>query len=795
MAITPITPTPDTQPLDIEKDLVDAQRTMLREVHDLVAAMLVDAAKQSSAPDRQNPGTPAPWARVVPNRTHRVVLLDGARGMGKTSLMLTLIRAWQGKDPTLHDLAKSLGEQGKALRILEPLDFDPKPRDLPLYAWLVQAFEPVVAWIEDTHRVDTEGLRQAWTTLFESAVLSDVIGLERRSLGDDLEMVVYQQTRGQRGWQALRGHWQRFLDQLLGVLERVDRLPTNGMLVLPIDDLDMQPGQAKGLLLALRLAWHPRLMLLLNGDSAHLTEVLTVELYGEEASVGRMPGLEEQKARLSQARHLADAVVGKTIAQAHRLDVPVAGLLDACRVVASGTVRAEAADTELSGTLESLRGELTSFVTHSPRLSPARVSLLLDSIAEYWPGRGGARPAWQRANTWAWRELVACTAPRLLTRLEQIIQIARDSNGKRFWPAPSSLRTSPFVVRAVPEWSAGTRRPAQSHGNVHASFIDVVEDVTFVVVTEQDTRPASPIEVATLALREGQSASLEATYVPSVEVVLRTDECRVYVDLPTLRFTSADHWMRTLEAASAYCRGGLAAYVGALIASEAVGVDAPEALDSNNDPETAWAAVRGRLDGLMRPQSAEMEIASAPRIWSNVNPLLEVIALLAAPEYYATQQEQEAILQTLKRFIPADNWQRATKWWVEQRHDRLTRAIEAAMGPSADRAAVALAKERLVLSLRNGAEDTVWHREIEPYGPPPRSPILVKRVEFSERDARAAVDLVNRATVDELKRIVKSAQAQVLHRNATYDSIHQIGNTDGIGRATLQSLRDHVAGG
>ncbi|MCB9539058.1 MAG: hypothetical protein H6704_22750 [Myxococcales bacterium] len=788
-----ITPTPDTQPLDIATQLVEAQQTMLREVHDLVAGMLDDAKKQPSGRPAAKAG---PWARVVPNRTHRVVLLDGARGTGKTSLMLTLIRAWQGEDPSDHALVSDLAAQGQALRILEPLDFDPKPRDLPLYAWLVQAFEPIVGWIEDAHRVDTEGLRQAWTTLFESAVLSDVIGLDGRTLGDDLEMVVYQQTRGQKGWQALRRHWQRFLDQLLGVLEQVDGLPTNGMLVLPIDDLDMQPGQAKELLLALRLAWHPRLMLLLNGDSAHLTEVLTVELYGEEASVGRMPGVEEQKVRLAQTRRLADAVIGKTIAHAHRLKAPLAGLVDACRVLATGAVRGQSTggDGGLDGQLEALGAELRSFFTWSPPLSLARWSLLRTSLIDFWAPAEAASPAWEGANTWAWRELVSCGAPKLHARLFEVIQIARDSRGERIWPSPSSYRERPLTLRPVPEWSGGAHGLATSHGNIETRLIDVVEDVGFVIVGEEDVvRPASPIEVVALALLDGQNITVEHSYVPSVSLLIRSDDYRIEVPLPTLPFTSAEHWARTLRAAKAYCLGGLADYVWALMAGETPDHQGTRLLDSNSAPELAWDAIREQLLWRIHPGSEDHNYG--PWIWSHDDELLEVIALLTAPEYCATRREQALILETLESVIHADRWNRATQWWAAQRHHRLIRAIEVSLGPNASKAAVEQAKERLVRSLRNGAEDTVWHRDIEPNALSQGEPSVVHNVAFSATEAQEAVRFINIASPTALKTLFNRSVSEVLEAGRPYGSIWQIANANGLGHAYLKKLRDHVAGG
>ena len=89
------------------------------------------------------PKADAPWALVNPERENRVFFLDGARGSGKTSLMLTLLAGWQQQWEPLGEQAKPPFE-GVKLGVLPILDFDPLPPATPLLPWLLQAFLPLV---------------------------------------------------------------------------------------------------------------------------------------------------------------------------------------------------------------------------------------------------------------------------------------------------------------------------------------------------------------------------------------------------------------------------------------------------------------------------------------------------------------------------------------------------------------------------------------------------------------------------------------------------------------------------
>ena len=76
------------------------------------------------------------WTRISPERFGQIIVLDGDRGTGKTSLLLTILdewlKGWRRKESTegpkeVKELEDKLRRIGKAVRPLQILDFDPLP--------------------------------------------------------------------------------------------------------------------------------------------------------------------------------------------------------------------------------------------------------------------------------------------------------------------------------------------------------------------------------------------------------------------------------------------------------------------------------------------------------------------------------------------------------------------------------------------------------------------------------------------------------------------------------------------
>ncbi len=96
-----------------------------------------------------------PVDAIDERRSGRVLFIDGPRGAGKTSLLLTILKRWRNGSKTTD--ANEKGPCNENLRVLLPvLDFDPLPPGMPLHGWLIEA------WRKEVREVGQEALsRQA----------------------------------------------------------------------------------------------------------------------------------------------------------------------------------------------------------------------------------------------------------------------------------------------------------------------------------------------------------------------------------------------------------------------------------------------------------------------------------------------------------------------------------------------------------------------------------------------------------------------------------------------------------
>ena len=69
------------------------ERETIRDINNLLRAIQEESRKHSPEQDGKEYDK-YPWAMVDKDRTSRVIMLNGQRGAGKTSLLLTLIYGW-----------------------------------------------------------------------------------------------------------------------------------------------------------------------------------------------------------------------------------------------------------------------------------------------------------------------------------------------------------------------------------------------------------------------------------------------------------------------------------------------------------------------------------------------------------------------------------------------------------------------------------------------------------------------------------------------------------------------------
>ena len=144
---TPIEPAGDSRPVRFE-DLLEHEKEMIDRTNRLLRGIYEDANRFQNSSNSSSD----PWALIDNDRRHRVLMLSGPRGSGKTSLLLTLLAGWTKNwgilaSPENQKEVKELFNRMDDARPLKPLDFDPLPPELPLYGWIIQAFRPLVDWL------------------------------------------------------------------------------------------------------------------------------------------------------------------------------------------------------------------------------------------------------------------------------------------------------------------------------------------------------------------------------------------------------------------------------------------------------------------------------------------------------------------------------------------------------------------------------------------------------------------------------------------------------------------------
>ena len=286
----------DTSPLTLEQ-LSD---------HELAIILKIEQQLQMRQPrDSKDATNEKPYLASVQVRSPNVLLLHGARGTGKTSLLLTMAHRWIAgsnrecgrnassdtriiAQETSIENARSTYRETIPHRIhpLRILDFDPIPRQMPLIAGIVDAWRPIVMAYDKLTGIpedcDHEGktLEDRWDELFRVAAVGWSSVPAPKGL---LEQVLDRQEQV-RDWQGLGERWQKFVTEVVKCgkhLKEPHRLVDSPVFVIMIDDVDLQVERIRELLPALRLLYHPNVTYLVAADWDHLVDTLRTDFVGQ----------------------------------------------------------------------------------------------------------------------------------------------------------------------------------------------------------------------------------------------------------------------------------------------------------------------------------------------------------------------------------------------------------------------------------------------------------------------------------------------------------------------------------
>lgn len=294
---------PLKKPADYEvKELDRARRWILHEVMD-------DAERKRSRD-----------AGIDEWRTGRVLFIDGPRGAGKTSFLLTMLQHWQIGAPNSADLAADWQKQIPGFNVLFPiLDFDPLPPSMPLHAWLLEPWRFFIKnKLPRSQGCDSEDLQEQLADLAERAILG-FTSVRPEDAGAVAKALAYRDQAS--GLLDTQKKWRRFVDTVVcrrhGCKDEQCEGNHRQLFVIAIDDVDLQVEKIPSLLHAVRLLWHPNVLYILTGNMDHMEFLIELDYAAQHKHLGAVCctqlGATTNDKIGGHASHLKEALIEKAI--------------------------------------------------------------------------------------------------------------------------------------------------------------------------------------------------------------------------------------------------------------------------------------------------------------------------------------------------------------------------------------------------------------------------------------------------------------------------------------------------
>lgn len=323
-------------PLPLDK--LTAEQAAAREQ---VVQLLEDMATRKWEGRKQAPlfGTSAPV--LDENWWNNVILIEGRRGTGKTTLFLSLLREWKyPEDP-----------QSRLCVPLSIIDMHTLPPDTNLLHLIGQCLRRLIDDLEASDptrtpprsqsepKLDTP--RQHWERFSETVARTWNANLENRKSLLDPEDYNYELDEAERHRLMLSHAFFELVESLEDRLIRLS-LPAKQrpvrdrpdhrrpLIVIPIDDSDMNPEHTYNLLKMFRLLWHPRVAYLLTGHSELFLASLRSHFLGAlyHGIGGFSPDMRRGMMMTADHVYLADEMFRRAIPPGHRCTISTVALAD-----------------------------------------------------------------------------------------------------------------------------------------------------------------------------------------------------------------------------------------------------------------------------------------------------------------------------------------------------------------------------------------------------------------------------------------------------------------------------------
>lgn len=309
------------------------QKKIISDIHEWLAALL-------SLPKQEAAQAYSFLPSLDADRRANVLLIDGARGTGKTTVLLTLLRMWADALTAAETQEHASIDDEMTRRVLKErrviplgiLDMQPLTGRPALLLQLAGRLYRVADYLQpsvtnsadrglcgdDLPRMMDEDLPasvRAWRQFARAVAIGQEDDPRKRQAQANPEDFALELEQSERQRMHIGERWRKFVDALLADMKASKNSPRpvpggdDPCFVIPIDDADMNPDRGIELLELLRSIWHPRVVYLLTGDSKLFQELLFCH-YKKQC-----PTLPD-----SQARQLALDVRGKVIPPAQRFD-------------------------------------------------------------------------------------------------------------------------------------------------------------------------------------------------------------------------------------------------------------------------------------------------------------------------------------------------------------------------------------------------------------------------------------------------------------------------------------------
>lgn len=333
-------------------ELTEQQKHAAFEVHALLRGYL----GRKYEPSKPAKGLRRLLPHIDESRWNQNLLLDGDRGSGKTSLLVTMLQLWSDllspdRDDKLADDLKArddlkakveewkINQNDWPVVPLSIVDLQPLPEHTPVLLHLAEPLvrvletieeqenpeEPAPAWLGAEHH----GLksRKAWDELVRTIVAGWDDASSERWRRLDPENAEFEINRAVRGHQAVVSSFHAFVDRLIEDFKSCRHIGgRTPLFVLSVDDADMNPNRAEELLEALRMLHHPRLVFLLTGESDLFYRIAEERVARTLRSPrGRTQEDETSPVRDRLATTLARRVYDKILPPSHRCALPLLG--------------------------------------------------------------------------------------------------------------------------------------------------------------------------------------------------------------------------------------------------------------------------------------------------------------------------------------------------------------------------------------------------------------------------------------------------------------------------------------